>query len=257
MSGAVEVRREGAALWITLSAPERGNSLDVPLLDALTAALRAIPEDARVLLLRGAGSRHFCTGYHLPTLLAELEQGPSVVDDANHPLEQALRALDAVAVPTVAVIQGPAYGAGCELALTCDLRLAAEEASLCMPPTKLGILYSYTGLSRLVRLVGAARAKQLIYTADPVPAPEAARMGLVSEVVPRAGLEEAARALVARIAANSARAVADHKTLFRWIEDGRAYAEVAEEVRALRAACFASPELAERVGRLRHGRGGR
>jgi len=251
MSGTIETRREGAALWITISAPRRGNSLDVPLLDGLTAAFRAVPDDVRVVCLAGAGERHFCTGYHLPTLLAELEQGPSVNDDANHPLEQALRALDALRVPTVAVIQGPAYGAGCELALTCDLRLAAAEASLCMPPAKLGILYSYTGLTRLVRLVGAARAKQLIYTADPVSAPEAERIGLVSQVVPREELEEAAGRLAERIAANSARAVADHKTLFRWIEEGRPYADVADEVRRLRAACFASPELAERVGRLR------
>ncbi|MEZ6183431.1 MAG: enoyl-CoA hydratase/isomerase family protein [Planctomycetota bacterium] len=251
---AVETRRAGAALWITIAAPERGNSLDVPLLDGLTQAFREVEPDVRAVLLTGAGSRHFCTGYHLPTLLAELDQGPSVVDDENHPLEQALRALDAIAVPTIAVIQGPAYGAGCELALTCDLRLAATGASLCMPPTKLGILYSYTGLRRLVRLVGGAQAKRLIYTAAPVGAEEALRLGLVTGLAAPESLLADAQALAEAIAANSARAVADHKTLFRWIEEGRPYPEVQDEVRRLRAECFASPELAERVARLRHGR---
>ena len=133
---------------VTLTATDRGNSLDAAMLSRRADVRTELAGDLdlRVVLLCGAGPRSFSTGYHVPSLLAELAEGQSVSDFENHPLERALRALEAVPVPTVAVVGGNAYGAGCELALTCDLRVAAEEARLCMPPAKLGVLYSATGI---------------------------------------------------------------------------------------------------------------
>src|SRR5581483_1490036 len=165
-------------LHLTLSAPERGNSVDRSMLGALEEQLTALTRRIeareiaapRVVLLRGAGERSFCTGYNIEELVRELGEGPSVNDEAQHPLERALRALDECPAPTLALVHGNAYGAGCELASACDLRVAADDARFCMPPAKLGVLYSASGTRRLIELVGVAATKEMFFTAEPVAA---------------------------------------------------------------------------------------
>ena len=241
--------REGICR-LTLSAPWRGNALDPGMLSRLEALLLNLPADARVVVLEGAGGRSFCTGYHLPTLAAEVEAGPSVTDFENHPLERALRALEGCPLPTLAVVGGHAFGGGCELALACDLRLAAREARLCMPPARLGILYSATGLARLLALVGPAVAKELIYTGEPVEAERALALGLVNRVVPRDELAEAAAGLAAQIAANEPLSLRHHKTLFdRYLAPPPLSEAALREVARLRQECFASPGFRERMSR--------
>lgn len=244
----VRLERDGHLATVTLSAPERGNSLDGPLLLRLEQVLRELPADVRVVLLRGEGPRAFSTGYHLPTLLAELSQGESVVDFEGHPLERALRALEDVPVPTLAVIRGNAWGAGCELALTCDLRLAGDDARLCLPPARLGILYSLTGLQRLVDLVGPGLAREMIYTAEPVEAERALAAGLVDRVFPAADLERAARELAERIARNEPLSLRHHKALFRRLAPPAPGQAELREVAALRLECFKNPEFLRRAG---------
>lgn len=236
---------------ITLSAPGRGNALDAAMLEALEGLLRALPANARVVVLRGAGARAFSTGYHVPSLVAELEAGPSVSDFARHPLERALRALEEVAVPTLALVLGNAYGAGCELALACDLRVAAEDARLCMPPARLGVLYSATGMRRLLELCGPAAAKELLFTGAPVDAQRAAALGLVNRVAPAAHAEAEALALARTIAENAPLSLRHTKTIFRRFLappplDDAALAEVAR----LREECFRSDEFKARAARL-------
>lgn len=252
----VRLELDGHVATLTLDAPERGNSLDAPMLARLEELLRGLPHEARVLVLRGAGPRAFSTGYHLPSLLDELSRGPSVVDFEHHPLERALRALEAVAVPTLALVGGHAWGAGCELAITCDLRLASDEAQLCMPPTKLGILYSLTGLQRLRDLIGPALAEELIYTAEPVPAERALAIGLVNRIVPAADLERAGRELAARIARNEPLSVRHHKALFRRLRPAAPARETLEEVARLRSECFQNPEFQRRAAAAARPRGG-
>lgn len=247
-AGTVLLELEGEVALVTLAAPARGNSLDRAMLSRLEELLRGLPAQARVLLLRGAGQRAFSTGYHLPTLLAELAEGESVVDFEGHPLERALRALEAVAVPTIALVGGHAWGAGCELALTCDLRLASDDAQLCMPPAKLGVLYSLTGLQRLVSLVGPAVAEEMIYTAEPVPAERALAVGLVNRIYPAADLQQAGREMARRIARNEPLSLRHHKALFRRLRAAAPGREVLEEVARMRLECFRNPEFLTRAG---------
>jgi enoyl-CoA hydratase len=230
---------------VTIDAPERGNSLDEAMLARLEGLLRGL--EARVVLVRGAGERAFSTGYHVPSLLAELARGPSVSDFENHPLERALRALEAVAVPTIAVVHGNAYGAGCELALACDLRLAADDARLCMPPAKLGVLYSATGMRRLVELCGPAAAKELLFTGDPIDAARALGLGLVNRVLPKAELDRAAAAMAATIRSNAPLSIRHTKTIFtRHLAPPPLDAATLADVARLREECFRSPEFLAR-----------
>lgn len=247
---AATIRRDvhEGVVTVVVDAPARGNSLDPALLTELEAALRDLPAGARVVVLRGAGQRHFSTGYHLPSLMDELARGPSVVDFDHHPLERALRALDEVPVPTLAVLHGDAYGAGCELALTCDLRLCAHEARLCMPPARLGILYSATGMRRLLGLVGPAVTRELLFTAEAVDGLRAHELGLVNRSVPRAELDELAARTVERIAAGAPLALRHTKTVLRrFLEPPELDAAALRLVAALREECFRSDEFQQRA----------
>jgi enoyl-CoA hydratase/carnithine racemase len=242
--------RADGVVTLTLNAPERGNSVDGPLLTRLEELLGEV-QGARVVLLKGAGERSFCTGYHVPALVAELEEGESVSDFEGHPLERALRALEAVPVPTVAVVGGNAYGAGCELALACDLRLAAESARFCMPPARLGVLYSATGIRRLLELVGPAVAQEMLYTACVVDGPRALAVGLVNRLAPRAELDRAAADLAATIAGNAPLSVRHTKTILReHLATPALEAEALAQVAALRAECFRSEDFRRRAARL-------
>lgn len=252
-----EVRLElsGEIATLILDAPERGNSLDATLLAQLEAHLARLSQEtsaARVVVLRGAGSRGFSTGYHLPSLVAELEVGPSVSDFENHPLERALRALEALPLPSVAVIQGNAYGAGCELALACDIRIASERAKLCMPPAKLGVLYSATGMQRLLELVGPAITRELLFTACVVESERALVLGLLNRVVKHEELEDEASTLCEQIVANSALSIRHTKTILRrFLAPAPVEETDLKEIARLRQACFDSEDFADRTARWR------
>lgn len=243
----VHLTVEDQVATVVLDAPDRGNSLDAAMLARLEELLRTLDPGVRVVLVRGRGERAFSTGYHVPSLLAELAQGPSVSDFEAHPLERALRALEEVPVPTIAVVHGNAYGAGCEVALACDLRLAADDARLCMPPAKLGVLYSATGMRRLIELCGPAVAKELLFTGEPVDAPRALAHGLLNRVVPKADLDPLARAMAATIRGNAPLSIRHTKTIFsRWLAPPALDAATLAQVARLRDECFRSPEFQER-----------
>jgi len=251
MSSRVLLTSDGPVATITIDAPERGNSLDAEMLTLLAELLGSLESSARVLLLRGAGERSFSTGYHVPSLLAELQRGLTVSDFESHPLEVALRALDAVPIPTIAVVHGNAYGAGCELALVCDVRLAAEEALLCMPPARLGVLYSATGMRRLLELVGPAVSKEMLYTAEPIDGARALAIGLVNHIVPRAELDGVAARMAATIAANAPLSIRHTKTILgRFLAPPELDPETLRVVATLREECFRSAEFLERTRRL-------
>jgi enoyl-CoA hydratase/carnithine racemase len=221
---------------------ERGNALSRPILGELEEALTALG-DARVVVLRGAGEKSFSTGYDVSELVRELEGGPSVQDEASHPLEKALRALERCPVPTIALVHGTAYGAGLELATTCDLRIAADDARFCMPPAKLGILYSATGLARFLELVGPQATKELFFTGEPIDAPRALSIGLVARVVPKASATAEAFALARTIEKNAPLSVRNTKAVIALLRAPGLNDEARAAVARLREECFRSSDF--------------
>jgi enoyl-CoA hydratase/carnithine racemase len=242
--GTVRFETEGRQGTLTLESP-RGNALDPEMLEAIERHLRALdPNTTRVVVLRGAGEKSFSSGYNVQELAKELAAGPSVSDEANHPLERALRALDECPVPTIALLHGYAFGAGCELAATADLRIAADDASFCMPPAKLGILYSASGLRRFVELVGMAVTKELFFTGEAIDAARALAVGLVNAVHPKARATEAALEVAATIAANAPLSVRHTKTLLnRHLRPAPLGAEATAAILRLREECFRSQDF--------------
>lgn len=251
MSERILLAQSAGVARVTLNAPDRGNSVDADMLSRLAEVLEGLEDDVRVVLLQGAGSRSFSTGYHIPSLVKEMEGGRSVSDFQNHPLELAMRALAAIPVPTIAVVQGNAYGAGCELALTCDLRLAAEEARFCMPPAKLGVLYSATGIRRLRELAGPAVCEEMFYTACVIHAERALAVGLANRVVPKANLEAEAANMAGIIAGNAPLSIRHTKAILRrFLAPPELDEEAMRIVVGLREECFGSEEFRQRISRM-------
>jgi enoyl-CoA hydratase/carnithine racemase len=222
---------------LTIDSPAKRNALDHEILDALAAELPRI--DARCLLVTATGPV-FSAGYDIRNL-SEVEEVVA------HPFQAALEALDAFPFPVVAALNGHAIGGGLELAVTCDLRLAAQEAKLGMPPARLGLVYSHTGLRRFLALIGPAHTRELFFTGRTITAARALAWGLVDEVVPAAELEARAVEYAAGIAANAPLSLRGNKRVLRTLEAAAGALDPAQEreLVALRDASFASEDLAE------------
>jgi enoyl-CoA hydratase/carnithine racemase len=226
---------------LTIHNPDKRNALDHEILDALAAELPRI--EARCLLITATGPV-FSAGYDIGNL-----ESPELESLVAHPFQAAIEALDAFPYPVVAALNGHAIGGGLELAISCDLRLAAAGAKLGMPPARLGLIYSHTGLRKFVDTIGAARTKELFHTARNVTAERAESWGLVNEVVPADELPAYAVEYAAGIAQNAPLSLAGNKRVLRELlaAEGSVSEEVSRELVELRAACFASADFAEGV----------
>jgi enoyl-CoA hydratase/carnithine racemase len=230
---------------LTIDNPAKRNALDHEILDAIAATVRDL--DARCLLITAAGPV-FSAGYDIGGLPKDefAHQAEALV---AHPFHDAIEALDAFPFPSVAALNGHAIGGGLELALACDLRLASEDAKVGMPPAQLGLVYSHTGLRRFVDAIGAARTRELFFTAHAISAGRAERWGLVSEVVPADELEERAVAYAAEIAALAPLSQRGNKRVIGALlaAEGGLDPETERELVELREACFRSDDFYEGV----------
>jgi enoyl-CoA hydratase/carnithine racemase len=228
---------------LTISNPERRGALDHELLDALAEHTRTL--DARCLVIRGSGPV-FSAGYDI----GGFEEGrfeEAAERLVAHPFHAAIAALDAYRYPVLGQINGHAIGGGLELALACDLRVAARGVKLGMPPAKLGLIYSHTGLRRFIDVCGVANTAELFYVGRNVDAERAERMGLVNEVVEPAQLDERVLDLAAEIAANAPLSLAGNKRVIRTLRNQPLPPDVERELIELRESCFRSEDFREGV----------
>jgi enoyl-CoA hydratase/carnithine racemase len=242
----IDEPRDGV-LRLTISNPDKRNALDHAILDGLAEALTTAAERARCVVLTGADGM-FSSGYDIGDIPADVfaMEAEKLV---AHPFTAALDALDALDIPTVAALPGHTIGGGLELALCCDLRIAAHGIRLGMPPAKLGLVYSHTGLRRFLDAIGAPRTRQLFLVGRNIDAPTALDWGLVTDVVEPAGLEEASLGWAEELAGNSPLSVQGNKRVLRALlaAEGPLDPETEAEVIALREACFASADMREGV----------
>jgi enoyl-CoA hydratase/carnithine racemase len=239
-------RPADGVLRLTISNTAKRNALDHAILDAIAAALDDLG-DSRALLLTGADGM-FSSGYDIGDIPDDVfaQEAERLV---AHPFAAALEALDACAIPTVAALPGHTIGGGLELALACDLRIAADGILLGMPPAKLGLVYSHTGLRRFLETIGAPRTRELFLTARNVDARTALSWGLVNQVVGASDLEVTALDLVQDLAANAPLSVRGNKRAIRELlaAEGRLDPEVERELIELREASFQSEDMREGV----------
>ncbi len=201
------VRREGGVARLTLNRPDKRNALDAALIAALKAALRAADEDpeVRVVALEGAG-KDFCSGADLSALRTIAEGGVMENLDDVEGLAELFLLPRRMRKPVVALVRGRALAGGCGLATACDLVLAAEGAQFGYPEVKIGFVPAMV-MAILRRNVSEKRAFDLLVRAQPIPAAEAERIGLVNRVVPDDAFAAEADALLAELAERSPSAV--------------------------------------------------
>jgi enoyl-CoA hydratase/carnithine racemase len=233
---------------LTIANPAKRNALDHPILDAITAALAALAapsSPARCLLLTGSGGM-FSAGYDIGEIPDEEfeERAERLV---AHPFTEAIDAIEAFPYPTLAVLGGHTIGGGLELALACDLRLALDGISLGMPPAKLGLVYSHTGLRRFLDAIGAARTRELFLLGRYVDASTALAWGLVNDLAPAEELEGTGLELAAELAGNAPLAQRGNKRVIAALLQaaGELPPDVEDELIELRRASFASKDMRE------------
>ena len=230
---------------LTIDNPAKRNALDHAILDAIAETVPRL--EARCLLITAVGPV-FSAGYDIGGLPKDefAHQAEALV---AHPFHDAIEALERFPFPSVAALNGHAIGGGLELALSCDLRLASEDAKVGMPPARLGLVYSHTGLRKFIDAIGAARTRELFFGARNVSAQQAERWGLVNEVVPADELAERGVEYAAEIAALAPLSQRGNKRVIGELlaAEGALDPETERELVELREACFRSDDFYEGV----------
>jgi enoyl-CoA hydratase/carnithine racemase len=201
--GGVELREEGARLWLTLANRDRKNAISAAMWRALieVAGTLAQRTDLRVVILRGAGGA-FSAGADI-TGFDQSRTDATTAADYDDLVETACRALAAIPMPSLAVIEGPCIGAGMSLASSCDLRLAEADAYFALPAARLGLGYDPRGIERLVDVFGEGAARQLLMTGDHMPATRAYQLGAVQFFAERDQLDRSIEAIASRLEDNA------------------------------------------------------
>lgn len=236
---------------LTISNPAKRNALDHPILDAISATLSELsgmgahPPDARCVVVTGAHGM-FSAGYDIGEIPDE-EFEDRAEKLVAHPFTEAIDALEAFPLPTLAVLPGHTIGGGLELALSCDMRVAQNGIKLGMPPAKLGLVYSHTGLRRFVDAIGAARTRELFLLGRYVDAPTALSWGLVNRVAESEQLEAVGLDIAAELAGNAPLSQRGNKRVIAELlsAEGTLGPDVEAELIELRRASFASRDLRE------------
>jgi enoyl-CoA hydratase len=239
------VQKEGSICTLTINRPERRNSMNPEILLQLGDTLNSLKEEGavRAVVIRGAGEESFSSGYDIGRIStgSREETGPR-----RNPLEYGMASVLAYPYPVIAMIYGYAVGAGLELAVTCDLRLAADTARLGITPAKLGVVYNYTGILKFMNLVGVAQTKELFYTGRLITAQRAREVGLVDHVLPAQELAKATYDLAREIAENAPLSVSGTKTtISKLLSYQTLRPEDEAELRKLQAQAFLSEDLKE------------
>jgi len=237
--------RDGIAT-ITLNRPEKRNALNAVLLDGLSAFVNELEEnrDVRVIVLRGEG-KAFCSGMDLRELSERQGRG----GDPEGQVTAVFRQVERCRHPTIAMVNGDALAGGCELALHCDLRVAADHARFGMPLARLGLIVPFPLVCKLVEIIGPAFTRQVLFTGQPVDARRAYEIGMVHQAVPLAELEKVTYDLARTVADNAPLALGGmkasilraislrerihHEDLDELVDRARASADAREGVKAM------------------------
>ena len=196
------VEENGSICTLTLNRPDKRNLTTPNMLLQLDSALERLKEEGRVrcVVIRGAGKKAFSSGYDI----SAIGENDMMRDyQENHPLIIAGKSIENFPYPVIAMINGHAFGAGLELAITCDFRVCVENAKLGMPPAKLGVIYTYSGIRKFINLIGTGYTKEMFLVGDPFDASKAEKIGLVNIVKSSTEIEEYTYSLASKIEENA------------------------------------------------------
>jgi len=202
------IQKNGRVCTLVLDCPEKKNAMNAELLLDLHRNMVRISGDdgIRALVIRGAGDEAFCSGYDIAALTAGSgPEGPVTTGrtDAFGPFEMAVEGIMNYPYPVIAMLNGVAFGGGCDLAVSCDLRVGGDHIRMGMTPSKIGMIYTPHGLLRFIRTIGLSKTREIFFTGRTYDACQAKEMGLLDYLIPKPELESFTYALAEEIAGNA------------------------------------------------------
>jgi enoyl-CoA hydratase/carnithine racemase len=210
------VEEKNLVCTLTLNRPEKRNLLTPTMLLKIDGELKRLDHDGKVrcVVIRGAGDKAFSSGYDI----AAIGQNDMIRHhEGDHPLIIVGNSIENFPYPVIAMINGHAFGAGLELAVTCDYRICVQNANLGMPPAKLGVIYTYTGIRKFLNLIGIGYTKEMFLIGNPIDANKGLGIGLVNEVKGPSEIEEYTYSLADDISSNAPLAMKTMKyTINKW-----------------------------------------
>lgn len=237
---------DGLIGTIIFNHPEKRNCLSAPLIGQLCSALDMFEElGIRVVILRAkSGVKVWSSGYDVN----ELSRPGRDPLPYEAPFEHLLRLVQNYPDPVIAMIEGSVWGGACDLAFTCDILIGCETASFALTPAKLGIPYTTSGMIHFINMVGLNKAKEMFFTAAPIPAPEALAVGILNHLVPVTELEHYTREIANLIIQNAPLAVSAFKEQFHLLSKGHSIdAETAEKLQSRRRKVYDSEDYVEGI----------
>lgn len=240
--------KKGNVGTIIFNRPERKNSFSPELLFKLHLTLKEWAEDdaIRTVVFTGSGDRAFSSGYDILAIPTDLTPEMAEIMKKENPLKLAMSSVKHYPYPTIAMMNGYALGAGLNLALCCDMRVAVEDISISMPPAKLGLIYHPEGFKQFVEVIGLARTKELFFTARKYKGRKVKEMGIVDYLVPRTELSAMTYALANEIAGNAPLALKGSKRILGMLSRAVEFKESdLREADAILAEGFNSEDLKE------------
>ncbi len=241
-------KREGPLCTLVINRPEKRNMVTVDCLLALTRTFEELAgdPDIRCVILTGAGEQAFCAGFDIGALPTEVPPDLEARLKETPPLEMALQAMRAYPYPVVGMLNGYAFGGGCELAIGCDIRVAARRVKMGVPPAKLGIVYPYDGYRRFLRVLGFAATLEIFLTGRRYDSSECLRRGMVNYVVEDDQLESFTYDLAREMAENAPLSMRGTKlALYKIADYPELRPEDEEMIRALFTQSLQSEDLKE------------
>ena len=233
---------------LTLNRPEKKNSLSLELVERLGSTLQKLAgdDDVRTVILRGAGDQAFCSGFDIGSLPtqsgADADQRLKSLDQ----VESLLQCLVNFPYPLIAMLNGFAFGLGCELSMCCDIRIGSEDIRMGMPPAKLGLVYPWAGLLRFIQSIGLQSTKEMFFTGRTYAGPRIKELGLVDYLVPSCDLEEFTYAMAEEIAGNAPLALKGIKKVINLLMQSNRLGETqTKEAQAIFRATLLSEDMQE------------
>ena len=213
------VQKKNNVCTLVLNRPEKQNSLTIEMVELLATRLSELAQDdaIRTVILRGAGDKAFCSGFDIGSLPTSAKGDLNERLKTLDPVDSLLQDLKSFTIPIVAMLNGFAFGLGCELAICCDLRIGAEDIHMGMPPAKLGLVYRWAGLQRFIQSIGLQSTKEIFFTGRAYQGRRIKELGLVDYFVPREKLEKFTYNLAAEIAGNAPLALKGTKKIMNWL----------------------------------------
>jgi enoyl-CoA hydratase len=240
--------RKERVFTLIFNRPDRRNALNPAMLSQSIEILNRTREEGeiRCLVIRGAGDKAFSSGYDIGDIPTNLTPEETAELRKRSPFQGLLSAVLDFPYPVIAMLNGHALGAGCDLAMCCDIRIAAEPALLGIPPAKLGIIYQPDGILRLINIAGLANAKELFFTGRNYKAQKAKEMGLINYVLPVDQLSAFTYEMAREISENAPLSLKGMKLIFRkGLDHQRLDPRDAEEIESLRGQAFNSEDIKE------------